>query len=111
VYAETQWIIRVTLEHLKLLALSALLARAIGLALNLSLLSGSTLLVGLCVEVDEKQEIAAEQSATEESSVLGSSTVTKGREGTVGIGEVSVSAEVDDKQINDKLYDLHGLDL
>jgi hypothetical protein len=107
--------LELVVEHLKLLALSALLAGTIGFTLSLSLLSSGTLLssgallVGLCVEVNEKQEVAAEQSATEVSSILRSSTVTKGRESRVGIGEVSVSAEVDDEKIDDKLDNLHGL--
>lgn len=76
---------------------------------SIDLLASITLLVGLCVKVDEQQEVAGEQGAAKVGGILGSTAVAKSREGGVGKGKVSVGAEVDDEQVDDELNDLHGL--
>jgi len=78
---------------------------------SIDLLASITLLVGLCVKVDEQQEVAGEQGAAKVGGILGSTAVAKSREGGVGKGKVSVGAEVDDEQVDDELNDLHGSEI
>jgi len=81
----------------------------IGLAINNRLLSFDWCFIGLDVEVDEEEQVAGQEEASEDSSRLGSRAGAIGRQrGEVGGSVVRVGAEIDHKQINDKLGDLHG---
>lgn len=66
------------------------------------------LLVGHAVEVDEQEQVRGKETTAEQSRSLGTSAATHvGKVGPVGVSKVGVGAEVDGKQINDELGDLH----
>jgi len=73
----------------------------------LETLDGRLLLVCINVELDEQEQVAGQDTASEQGRSLSPSAVSRGRQVPILGGETSVGTKVDRKEIDDELGNLH----
>jgi len=74
---------------------------------TLETLDRRLLLVRINVELDKQEQVAGQDTASEQGSSLSPSAVPKGRRAPIVGGETRVGAKVDREEIDDELSDLH----